>query len=243
MICFFVFLLQNCNYNKPPQQSSKVNKIPKTYAKQIVMPKTDWDRKIKAAGLLKIKDLDSNIIVDLKYSTPDNFMQKDVYGDFADAYLRPEVANKLILAQKNIKNQNQNHTLIVYDAFRPRSVQLTMWEIVKNTPQANYVANPYKGKGSLHNLGVAVDLSIWDTKTAQVLDMGTPYDFLGALAEPQLEQFYLKNGKLSAAQIANRHILKKAMTAAGFSPLDREWWHFDGFERSIAEKKYDFLEL
>jgi D-alanyl-D-alanine dipeptidase len=169
-------------------------------------------------------------------------MQQDAYGDFDDAYLRAEIVRKICAAQGNIKQNNENYTLIVYDAFRPRSVQILMWDIVKNTPQAAYVANPYKGKGSLHNLGVAVDVSIFDLKNNLPLDMGTPYDFLGALAEPQLENTFLKAGKLTLAQINNRHLLKKAMLEAGFSPIPREWWHFDGFPRSVAEKKYDFLQ-
>ncbi len=113
-----------------------------------------------------------------------------------------------------------------------------MWERVKNTPQRIYVASPERG--SLHNYGVAVDVSLVD-ETGQELDMGTPVDFFGELAWPRYEKRFLREGKLSPAQVSNRLLLREVMCEAGFSPIEIEWWHCQLCTREEAAKKYSII--
>ena len=111
------------------------------------------------AGLADVQALDSGIVVNLKYSTPDNFLAADVYGDLEKAYLQPDVAGKLKKAQAILRSEYPYYSLIVYDAVRPRSIQRTMWDTIRVPAyeRSKYVSNPQNG--SLHNFGAAVDLS------------------------------------------------------------------------------------
>ena len=116
-----------------------------------------------------------------------------------------------------------------------------MWDIVQeNYPEkSKYVSNPKNG--SLHNYGAAVDITV-ATKNGVALDMGTPYDFFGEAAEPQLENILLANGTLSELQIQNRKILREVMVKAGFVQLPSEWWHYNSCSREQAKVLYTILE-
>jgi D-alanyl-D-alanine dipeptidase len=192
-------------------------------------------QQLKNAGLVNIRDLDSSIVVLLLYATDNNFVGEQMYNSLREAYLQPEAAEKLIRAQQYLKQINPNYTLIVYDAARPQWAQEIMWNKVKDTPMRRYVANPQRI--SMHTYGVAVDLSILDDNNKE-LYMGTPVDFLGALAEPKNETEYLASGKLTAKQIQNRQLLRTVMHKAGFKGISNEWWHFEALSRADAQKKY-----
>ena len=199
------------------------------------------ERTLINAGLVNIKMLDSSIIVDLKYSTNDNFLLTDVYGDLNNAYLQQEVVAKLLRAQQLLKLRFPYYSLIVYDAVRPRSIQLKMWDSI-DVPayeRSKYVSNPHNG--SLHNYGAAVDLSIIDDNGI-ALDMGTPYDFFGEMAYPREEQRLLQEGKLTYKQLNNRKILRDVMAQAGFSGITTEWWHFNSCSRNEAAGRYKIVE-
>ena len=139
--------------------------------------------------LVNIHDIDSTILVDLKYATTDNFTGMILYDGLHHAYLQPDVALMLAEAHRYLKTLHPDLRLMVYDAVRPLSVQRTMWERVKDTKYHRYVAHP--DRLSLHNYGAAVDLTIADSM-GQPLDMGTPFDFFGRAAgitdEPALVQ-------------------------------------------------------
>jgi D-alanyl-D-alanine dipeptidase len=197
------------------------------------------DREMMAKGLTDIQSLDSEIRVELKYATTDNFLHADVYGDLEHCYLQKAVAEKLVAAQKALRKQKDGWSLLLYDCVRPRRVQLRMWNLVKGTEQQRYVAPPRSG--SIHNYGAAVDLTIVDA-AGQPLDMGTPYDFFGDLAQPQYEAKFLKEGKLSPAQIENRRLLRQVMRATGFISRLDEWWHFNGFWKEEIEARYQIIE-
>lgn len=197
------------------------------------------EAQMRRQGLVDVQRLDSSIQVELKYSSTDNFMHADVYGDLERCYLQREVAEKLARAQALLKARHPGWSLKVFDGARPRRVQWIMWRLVKGTAQQKYVASP--GRGSIHNYGSAVDLTICDAQGAD-LDMGTPYDFLGELAQPRYEAFYLKAGKLTERQVGHRELLRNTMLAAGFSPIPNEWWHFDALSRSVVTKRYKILE-
>lgn len=197
------------------------------------LSKLPFEDAMKALHLVDVQALDPSIKVQLMYSTMDNFMKADVYGDLTKAYAQPEVAKMLVKAQANLKKAHPDYSLIIYDAARPYRVQQKMWTIVKGTSQQDYVAEP-DAIGSIHNYGSAIDLSVVD-KNGKPLDMGTKFDFLGALAEPKLQEKFLKEGKLTQAQLDNREILNKAMSEAGFMRISNEWWHFDAFSHSKRE--------
>ncbi|HEV7350745.1 M15 family metallopeptidase [Telluribacter sp.] len=191
-------------------------------------------------GLVDIKKVDSTLLVELKYSTTDNFVGKDVYGDLTRAYLQPAMARKLARANKLLAEIKPGHRLLVYDAARPNSVQYILWDALdmpaRQKPQ--YVADPKVG--SIHNFGCAVDLTVAD-ENGTALDMGTHYDYFGPLAYPRTEQQMLREGKLTTRQIANRALLRRAMTGAGFSVNPTEWWHFDGMSRRQAKATYGII--
>ena len=191
-------------------------------------------------GLLDIHQLSAEVVVDMKYSTTDNFIGEDVYGDFDKCYLLADVAERLVQAQQIIMKEHPRLRLLVFDCVRPRSVQYKMWEIVKGTDQQKYVAPP-GGSGSIHNYGAAVDLGLTHLDTG-VVDMGTPFDYFGELAQPRYEDQFVKSGKLKAVHVRNRRILRAAMLASDFHGILSEWWHFNGFPRQEVKKKFQLLE-
>ncbi|MEZ4900484.1 MAG: M15 family metallopeptidase [Spirosomataceae bacterium] len=200
------------------------------------------EQKFIKHGLVDVQQLDPTIQVDLKYSTTDNFIKEDVYGDLERAYLQPMAANKLIRANQFLKKEQPNYTLLVYDGARPRSVTKIFWQRMSHLPynrREDFVADP--AIGSIHNFGCAVDLTIVD-KQGKVLDMGTEFDFFGQLAEPRREVAMLKAGKLTRQQIENRQLLRRVMTKAGFTSIQTEWWHFNAMSRAQAKAKYGFIE-
>lgn len=195
-------------------------------------------------GLVDIQKLDPEILVDLKYSTTDNFVGKDVYGDLTRAYLQPEMARRLIQAQTLLRKAKPGYKFLVYDAARPNSVQYELWKAldilkIPEHSKTQYVADPRIG--SNHNFGCAIDLTVADEKGIP-LDMGTKYDFFGPLAYPRSENEMLRLGKLSPKQIANRKILRAAMTQAGFTQNTTEWWHYDGMSKKAARAKYGMIK-
>lgn len=192
--------------------------------------------KLVEMGLIDVKSVNPNIRVQLAYSGTDNFIKKDVYGELNQAYLQQEVAEKLSKAQGELEKLHPGWALIIYDAARPFSVQQQMWNIVKGTDMAHYVAPP-DAKGSIHNYGCAVDLSITNEKGIP-LDMGTPFDFFGTLAHTTDEEALVKAGKLTQKQLDNRLLLRKLMHNQGFTVLKREWWHFNAYSDAEVMRKY-----
>jgi D-alanyl-D-alanine dipeptidase len=193
-------------------------------------------------GLVDVQKIDPTILVDLKYSTTDNFVGKDVYGDLAKAYMQPMAARKLAEASKHLQAKHPSLRLLVYDAARPRSAQWNLWNALPKLPERErqkYVADPRKG--SIHNYGCAVDLTV-ATQDGRALDMGTTYDYFGELAYPSKEDELLKAGKLTRQQIDNRQILRTAMQQGGFSRIEFEWWHFNSLSREKAKMAFRIVE-
>lgn len=199
------------------------------------------EQSIINSGLVDIKTVDSTFIVDLRYSTCDNFLCMDVYGDLNKCYLQPDVAEKLKNAHQLLKAQFPYYRLVVYDGTRPRSVQRIMWDTVKipYTERGKFLSSPKSG--SLHNFGAAVDIGIID-ENGYSLDMGTPYDYFGELAHPKEENRLLKEGKLSYKQVLNRELLRKVMNQAGFWGIATEWWHFNSCSLGKAYEMYKIIE-
>ncbi|MFC1567158.1 M15 family metallopeptidase, partial [bacterium] len=191
-------------------------------------------------NLVDIKSINNNILVDLAYSKKDNFLNEDVYEDLQVCYLQKEAAEKLSKAQNILERRHPGLSLLVYDGLRSRNIQYKMWEIVKNTNKQKYVANPEKG--SIHNYGAAVDLTIAD-QNGKPLDMGTDFDFFGELSQPRYEEKYLKNNELTQKQVKNRQLLRSVMTEAGFFEISIEWWHFNAYSSTEVKSRYRIVEF
>jgi zinc D-Ala-D-Ala dipeptidase len=200
---------------------------------------TPLEKELLAMGLVDVRSLDPTLLVDLKYARSDNFMGADVYGELRRAMLVPAAAEKLRQAHNHLKLRQPDYRLLVVDAFRPRRVQQLMWDRVHGTAQQPYVANP--ASGSMHNYGAAVDITVVDAQGTP-LDMGTPVDHFGILAQVREEERFLRQGKLSMQQIANRRLLRTVMEEAGFIQLPIEWWHFDAFERKEVRTAYRIID-
>lgn len=195
---------------------------------------------VESEDLIDVTQINNHILVHLVYSTTDNFLHEDVYGDLETCYLRREVAEKLANAQVHLEKKKRGFRLIVYDGLRPRDLQYKMWRLVKGTPQQEYVADPEQG--SIHNFGAAVDVSIVDEQ-GNLLDMGTPFDYFGERAQPHYEKRFLKEGKLTQQQVDNRKLLRKTMEKAGFNGIPEEWWHFNAFPLKEAKRRYRIVEI
>src|SRR5215471_65510 len=114
-----------------------------------------------------------NVHVDLRYASDNNFLGENLYGDFHRCFLHRVAAEKLRQAAHNLQQTRPGWKLLVFDCLRPRSLQEQLFAAVKGTPRQPYVANPRTG--SIHNYGLAVDLSLEDEKGHEV-DMGTKFD-------------------------------------------------------------------
>ncbi|MEL6339101.1 MAG: M15 family metallopeptidase [Myxococcota bacterium] len=179
--------------------------------------------------------------LDVRYATSDNFTGQVLYP-VARCVLRREVAEMLKKAQSYLDREHPGYVFRLKDCYRPRSVQVRMWKVVKGTPSQGYVANPYGTTGSVHNYGAAVDLTLNGPEGEEV-DMGTPYDSFQRLAQPRYEDEYLRAGKLSKQQVAHRRILRSAMRHAGFRPIRNEWWHFDAFQGRALRARYSIMDI
>ena len=153
-----------------------------------------------------------NVVLDLRYATEDNFTHHRVY-DNAVCLVRRSTAEKLARVQDDLRAGGLR--LKVYDCYRPLSVQKRFWALV---PDERYVANPTKG--SRHNRGAALDLTLFRAGDSKTLDMGTEFDDF-------TERAHRDYTNLPSTVLANRRKLKDAMVRRGFIGLPTEWWHFD----------------
>lgn len=202
----------------------------------------ELEQRLIAAGLVNVKAGLPDVFVELKYSTEDNFFGMDVYGDLENCYVQPVVAQMLAEALAYLQATHPDLTFKIYDGVRPLSVQQILWDELDKPEHIKplYVADPKKG--SLHNYGVAVDLTLVDRATGKELDMGTGYDFFGYPAYPDREEQMLREGRITEQQVANRKILRDAMLNAGFTGIGSEWWHFNAFSRKVAEQKFEMVK-
>ncbi len=160
---------------------------------------------------VRLADFSDGFAYDLRYATKNNFLKEKVY-DCAECYTRTKTAKALIAANSDFHDKGVR--IKFFDCYRPNSVQYKMWEIVPN-PQ--YVANPKKG--SIHNKGGAVDITL-ETLDGEELDMGTDFDFFGKRA-------YHDMTDLPQEILNNRKLLKETMEKHGFWSIRTEWWHYN----------------
>ena len=169
------------------------------------------DTAISDTTFVNLKDYSTDFVYDMKYATEDNFLKAKVY-DCAECFLRLKTVKALVKANK--KFIRKGYRIQLFDCYRPLDIQKRMWQIVSNP---EYVADP--AKGSIHNRGGAVDITLVDSNGI-ALDMGTPFDFFGPEAG-----HYFEN--LSDEVKQNRILLKRIMQKSGFIPFNSEWWHYN----------------
>ena len=163
------------------------------------------------SDFVRLKDLSPDFVYELKYATPDNFLKQAVY-DCGECYLRKSTAEALVKANEAFKQLG--YRIKLFDCYRPLSVQKKMWKIL---PGTHYVANP--AKGSKHNRGAAVDLTLVDAQGKE-LNMGTPFDFFGKEAH----HTYTEHSK---EVLENRKLLKETLNKYNFKSIYSEWWHYE----------------
>lgn len=140
-------------------------------------------------------------------------MRRRMYsGNMRHTFLRKPAAEALAKVQQELKTQGLG--LKIFDGYRPYSVTVKFWELVKDE---KYVANP--AKGSAHNRGLAVDLTLIDLKTKHEVDMGTGFDNFTDSAHHSFNN-------LEPAIKQNRKLLRDVMKKHGFDMFDPEWWHY-----------------
>ena len=111
----------------------------------VAAQEVDFDSKMLSYGLVDVQSLDKTIGVELKYSTEDNFVGEDMYGELERAYLLPHFAKKVVQAQRILKEKHPDYSLLIYDAARPLSVQREMRRAVEGTPYTASVADGTRG--------------------------------------------------------------------------------------------------
>lgn len=173
------------------------------------------------SGWIDLKQLDSSFSIDIRYATMNNFVGIRMYP-CGRCILKWEVGQALLRVQQELKQKGLG--LKLFDCYRPWSVQKALWQ---KMPDARYVTRPEKG--SMHNRGAAVDLTIID-ESGNELDMGTAYDFFG-------EEAYHTFTEHDSKVMHNRALLKSLMEAAGFKPIRTEWWHY-----SYQEKMFPLID-
>lgn len=240
-LLLFVLLLSACREKAPRAEGIAACDSTFVSPPAKVWHKSATAQRMDSLGLVDVLDSDSSIMVSLLYATPDNFVGEVLYNDLKEAYLHPEAAEAVVKAQRLLKEKHPHYTLIIYDAARPMSVQRKMWDLVKGTPKSIYVSNTSRG-GGLHNYGLAVDVSIFDTATGKPLSMGTEVDCLSYEAHITDEASLVKKGIITPHEKENRELLRGTMRAAGFRALPSEWWHFNLYSREVAKRKYKLIE-
>ena len=201
------------------------------------------DARMEAAGLVDILRLDPSIKTDVRYATDNNFTGKVLYTEPFGLFAEPMLAKRIARANSNLKKLHPGYSIVIFDAARPLSVQKTMYDMVKGTPQEPYIANPYSGDGAgFHNYGMAVDLSIADER-GEPLDMGTDFDAFTDLAHPGGERDHYLQNRISREAYANRMLLFALMGREGLVPHEYEWWHFQYYQRNEDKSRFALLDF
>ncbi|PYF75778.1 M15 family metallopeptidase [Pedobacter nutrimenti] len=187
----------------------------KTEKLQVISSLKVYKESIKKDGnkqLLEIKKEIPDVVLDIRYATDNNFMKQVMYSQ-ARAFARKPVIEQLKKIQVELRKKGLG--LKIYDAYRPYAITIAFY---KKATDKNFVANP--AKGSKHNRGCAIDLSLVDFKTKREVPMPTPYDSFAPEAAADFQKLPMNLQK-------NRNFLIKIMKRYGFNVLKNEWWHYD----------------
>lgn len=168
----------------------------------------------REAHLIELIKIDPTIKLDIRYATANNFVGKKVYPA-ARAFLQNPAADGVVTVHRKLKEKGLG--IVIFDGYRPWAITKLFWETVI-PEQRKFVANPEKG--SKHNRGCAVDLSIYDLKSGKLVPMPSDFDEFTERASPDY-----KGG--TEEETRNRELLRSLMEAEGFVVNPNEWWHFD----------------
>jgi D-alanyl-D-alanine dipeptidase len=188
---------------------------------------TEYQASVKANPEKELVDLEKiipDMVMDIRYATTNNFMKEKIYT-LSKAYARKPVAEALKRAQLEFNKMGLG--IIMYDAYRPYKATVKFYELYRDT---TYVASPYRG--SRHNRGCALDMSIVDLKTKKELKMPTEFDSFKKEAWPSTPIADPEARK-------NRELIIKVMKNNGFKVNSSEWWHFD----FIGWQKYEVMDI
>jgi len=186
---------------------------------------------VKPANLVDLSTLSPTIRFDIRYAGSDNFMGLPLY-EHAAAYAQRPAAEALARAAKAL--EAQGYGVLIHDAYRPWFVTWMFWEATPLESRA-FVADP--AKGSRHNRGCAIDLTLYDLKTGKPVEMPSRYDEMSGRS-------YADFIGGTTRQRAMRAMLRDAMVAQGFEIYPEEWWHFDYKDwRSYGIGTRTFTEL
>lgn len=186
----------------------------------------------RQSELVEIINLDSTIRLDIRYATDKNFLATPLYSQ-ARAFLQRPAAEAVIRVHHKLKAQG--YGLLIYDAYRPWYITKVFWDATPEDKH-DFVADP--NRGSVHNRGCAVDLTLFALNTGQPVTMPSLYDEMSPRAFPDY-----KGG--AAAQRRLRDLLRQAMESEGFTVYKYEWWHFDyrdGKFYGIQNVRFEDLE-
>lgn len=216
-IIYRVFVIANIQlYTTAFAQVKPVNK-PAIYRQQL--------RADSMQQMMELKTLIPNIIYDLRYATASNFTHTKLYESGKKTFLRLAVAKALQRVEYDLNQKG--YGLKIFDAYRPYAVTKKMWDLIHDD---RYVADPSKGSG--HNRGLAVDLTIINLKDGSELNMGTGFDNFTDSAHHSFKNF-------PADILANRKLLKETMEKHGFKALETEWWHYSW----PNDRNYEVLDI
>jgi D-alanyl-D-alanine dipeptidase len=175
-------------------------------------PKEDGE--FREADLVELTKLDPTIRLEIRYATTNNFLGTVFYSQ-ARAFMQRPAAEAVVRANRKLKQYG--YGLLVHDAYRPWYVTKVFWDATPDDKKV-FVADP--AKGSRHNRGCAVDLTLYDLKTKKPVEMVSTYDETTARAYPDYP-----GG--TSLQRWHRKLLREVMEAEGFTVYEAEWWHFD----------------
>lgn len=202
MLCLVIF------YRPVLGQSGTSLKVIKTSSAYAQLIKADSSRQ-----LIDLKKDIPSLLFDLRYSTKNNFTHQRIYpGNLTTSYLCSVAAQAL--QEICLAAADSGWLVKLYDAYRPYAATRLMWAIV---PDERYAANPAKGSG--HNRGIAVDITLVDKRTGKELDMGTGFDNFTDSAHHNFSN-------LPSSILLNRIRLRSLMENHGFKSLETEWWHY-----------------
>ncbi len=182
---------------------------------KVIKKYSEYTQSVKADSMktmAEVKTRIPDIKYDLRYATTNNFMHKKLYAQGKTTFLRLPVVKALAKVEQELNTEKLS--LKIWDAYRPYSVTVQMWNLIKDD---RYVADPKNGSG--HNKGIAVDLTIINKTTGVELEMGTGFDNFSDTAHADFKN-------LSEEELKNRTLLKNVMEKYGFRQLETEWWHF-----------------
>jgi len=164
--------------------------------------------------LVELRKLDPTIRLEIRYATTNNFLGAKFYTQ-ARAFMQRPAAEALVRAHRNLRRQG--YGLLIHDAYRPWYVTKVFWDAFPEDKKL-FVANP--ARGSRHNRGCAVDLTLYHLRTGKPVEMVATYD-------ETTDRAHSDYPGGTSLQRWHRELLRKAMEAEGFAIYAAEWWHFD----------------